>query len=210
MDLKAPTTFRRFELAERLSLSAEEIVKRLEKRKFLPLDRAAEETERFGWITLEHLLDTRFEIEKVVRDPFVCFALRIDRRKIPQNLLRAYLKIEEKACQNATGKKVGPAKRRELREKVRLELIEKTLPAAASYPVIVHPGAGMVWFGNTGDKACEAFVQQFEDTFETALIAQSPRHLALRILQGDASGIDGAATTTFSKQAPSYQFVAAQ
>ncbi|HVY61307.1 MAG TPA: recombination-associated protein RdgC [Planctomycetota bacterium] len=204
------STFRRFETAERVDLGAEEIVKKLEARKFVPLDKAVEETERFGWITLEHLFDTRFDIEKVFHDPYVTFALRIDKRKIPQNLVRAHMKIEEQAFVNATGKKCGPAKRREIRDQVRLKLIDKVLPSAASYQVIWNPNEGIVWFGNTGEKTCEAFIQQFEDTFGVTLIAQGPRHLGLRITGGDADAIDRAASTSFSKQAPAYQLAVAQ
>ncbi len=209
MDIRAMTTVRRFEVLHRIDFRAEEIVKRLEKRKFLPLEGSSEEVERAGWITLEHLFDTRFEIEKVFRDPYAVFALRIDKRRIPQNLLRAHLRIEERAHENATGKKVGPAKRRELREAVRRKLMEKILPAASSYQVVWHPGAGQIWFGSAGENACEAFVRQFEETFETGLVAATPRHLGLRLLAGDAEAIDRAAVTSFSKQAPSYKLVGA-
>ena len=201
MDIRPFATYRRYELAERWEHKIEEVQKRLERRKFLPLDGAHEETERAGWITLEHLFDTRFEIEKVFLDPFICFALRIDKRKIPANLLRAHLKIEEQAVRNATGKPVGPSKRRELREQVREKLTEKVLPSAASYPVVVQPNRGMVWFSNAGQKACEAFVAQFEDTFEISLIPQTPRMLGLRIAQGDAEAVDKAGPTVFSAAA---------
>lgn len=210
MDIRAMSTFRRFELAERVDVGAEEVVKKLESRKFMPLEGAKEETERFGWITLEHLFDTRFAIEKVFHDPYIAFALRFDKRKIPQNLLKAHLKIAEMAHVNATGKKVGPSKRRELRDQVKLTLIDKVLPSASSYQVIWNPNAGLVWFGNTGEKTCEAFVQHFEDTFGVTLIAQTPRHLGLRITGGDADAIDRAAPTCFSKQAPSYMLAIAQ
>jgi hypothetical protein len=168
-----------------------------------------EETERAGWVTLEHLFDTRFELEKVFRDPFVAFALRVDRRKVPQNLLRAHLRIEEQAYTNATGKKVLPAKRRELREQVRQKLVEKVLPSAAAYQVVLHPGAGIVWFGNTAEKTCETFTRLFEDTFGVGLVAQTPRDLGLRLLGGDAEALDRAAPATFSKEAPRYQLVGA-
>lgn len=208
MDFRPMGTFRRFETADKVDLGAEEIVKRLEKRKFLPLDggpkgdgpQAVEETERFGWITLEHLYDTRFLIEKVALDPYLCFALRVDKRKIPQNILRAYLKIEEIAHVNATGKKPGPAKRKELREKVKLDLSRRVLPAAASYQVIWNQNTGMVFLGATSDKVAEMFVQQFEDTFDVTLIPQTPRHLGLRLTHGDAEAIERAAPTAFSKE----------
>ena len=198
MDIRPFGTFRRYELAERWEHGAKEVVDRLTKRKFLPLEGAREETERWGWITLEHLFDTRFEIEKVFLDPFVAFALRIDRRRVPANLLRAHVKLEEQACREATGKPVGPAKRRELRAEVREKLLAKTLPSASSYPVVLQPNRGIVWFSNTGKKTTELFVAQFEETFEVALIPQNPRNLALRVVSGDADSVDRAEPTVFS------------
>lgn len=202
MDVRGFAAFRRFELAEKWEYGMEETLRRLEKKKFLPLDGAREETERAGWITLEHLFDTRFEPEKVFADPFVCFALRIDRRKVPANLVRAHVKIEEQAVRNATGKPVGPAKRRELREQVHERLLEKVLPAATSYPVVLAPNRRLVWFSNCGQKTCETFVAQFEETFEIALIAQTPRQVALRTLHGDAESVDRAQRTIFSASEP--------
>jgi recombination associated protein RdgC len=200
MDIRPFATFRRYELAERWEHRVEEVLERLTKKKFIPLDAAREETERCGWISLDHLFDTRFEIEKVFRDPFLCFALRVDRRKVPANLLRAHVKLEEQAQRNATGKPVGPAKRREIREQVRERLIEKVLPAAASYPAVVAPNRGVVWFSNAGQKTCELFVAHFEETFEIALIQETPRNLALRATHGDGDAVDRATPTIFAEQ----------
>jgi len=80
--------------------------------------------------------------------------------------------------------------------------MERVLPAASAYQVIWHANAGMIWFGNTGERAREAFVRHFEDTFEVALIAQTPRYVGLRLLSGDVEAIDRAAPAAFSKQAP--------
>jgi DNA recombination-dependent growth factor C len=210
MDIRPMGTFRRFETAERVDLSAEEVVKRLEKRRFLPLDAAAsggaesslEESERFGWITLVHLFDTRFTIEKVFQDPYAAWALRIDKRKIPQALVKAHLKIREIAHEEATGKRVGPKRRKELREEVKRELASKVLPASTAVQVVWNPNAGIVWLGNASEAVAEKFVRQFEDTFDVTLIPQTPRHLGLRLLGGDAEAIERVAASVFSKESP--------
>jgi hypothetical protein len=75
--------------------------------------------------------------------------------------------------------------------------------------VVWNIAAGTIWFVNTSDKACEAFLRQFEDTFDTTLIPQTPRHVALRALSGDSNHVDRAAVTTFSKEEPKYRLVAA-
>ncbi len=199
IDVRPFGTFRRYEMAERWSFGVEEAIERLSKKKFLPLDQAREETERWGWITLAHLFDTRFEVEKVFRDPFVVFGFRIDRRRVPANLLRAHVKIEEEAAR-AAGAKLGPARRREIRKAVRERLLEKTLPAAVAHQVAIAPRAGIVWFSNAGRRANELFVSHFEDTFEIALVAQTPRQLALRLSGGDADAVDRAVPAVFSAE----------
>jgi DNA recombination-dependent growth factor C len=198
MDVRPFAAFCRYELADKWEHGAQEVVKRLEKKKFLPLEDAMEETERWGWITPEHLFDTRFEIEKVFRDPYLVFGLRLDKRKVPANLVRALAKLEEQAARAATGKPVGPAKRREIRERVTEDLMRKVLPSATSYGVVVSPNRGIVWFSNTGQRATEIFETHFEETFEIALVRQTPRELALRLTGGDAGAIERAAATTFS------------
>jgi DNA recombination-dependent growth factor C len=198
METKGFGTFRRYELAERWEYGVEETLKRLERKKFLPLDAAREETERCGWITLEHLFDTQFDLEKVFIDPFLKFGFRVDRRRVPANLVRAHVKIEERAVREATGKPVGAARRREIREQVVEKLLEKVLPAATAYEVVLAPKRGFVWFSNTGEKATELFVAHFEDTFEIALVAQGPRQCALRLSGGDADAVERTAPTCFA------------
>ena len=47
-------------------------------------------------------------------------------------------------------------------------------------------------------KIAEMFVQQFEDTFESTLIPQTPRQLGLRLLHGDAEAIERTAAAAFN------------
>ena len=50
-----------------------------------------------GWITPEHLFDTQFTIEKVAVGRFLLFALRRDRTNAPANIVKSYIRLEEKA-----------------------------------------------------------------------------------------------------------------
>jgi hypothetical protein len=66
-----------------------------------------------GWIAGDHILDTRFELEKNIIADTLQFALRIDQVKIPGDLLRAYyaVELEALASQNPSGLPSGRQKR---------------------------------------------------------------------------------------------------
>jgi hypothetical protein len=66
-----------------------------------------------GWIAGDHILDTRFDLEKNVIADTLQFALRVDEVRIPADLLRAYyaVELEALASQNPSGLPSGRQKR---------------------------------------------------------------------------------------------------
>src|SRR5262249_58490130 len=67
-----------------------------------------------GWTAGDHLLDTRFDLEKNVVNDTLHFALRLDRQKVPGDLLRAYTQVELEAL--AAGNPSGRPSARQKRE----------------------------------------------------------------------------------------------
>ncbi|GIW71067.1 MAG: hypothetical protein KatS3mg102_0609 [Planctomycetota bacterium] len=181
MRLPALGTLCRYQVEGRPGGGIEAVVERLERNRFLPLEEAVEEEERTGWITVEHLLDTAFRPEKVQLGPYLVFALRRDRRRVPAALLRAHLRMEELAHQSVAGRPFGARQRREVKARLRDELIRKVLPAAASWPVVWRPRERLLWFGTLAAKANELFAALFERTFELKLSPLGPAALARRL-----------------------------
>jgi hypothetical protein len=171
----------RYEVSSRPRLGLESFVERLEQHRFVPLGAAVEEEERHGWITLEHLLDVAFRPDKIELGPYVAFALRRDRRKAPAALVRAHVRQEELAHLNLTGKRLPPKQRRDLRQRVRDELITQVLPSASSWPVVWHLRDRRLWFGTGSQKANELFVALFRETFELDLVPLGAGALAHRL-----------------------------
>ena len=66
-----------------------------------------------GWIAGDHILDTRFDLEKNVIADTLQFAMRVDEVRIPSDLLRAYyaVELEALASQNPSGLPSGRQKR---------------------------------------------------------------------------------------------------
>lgn len=184
MAIKIPSSARRYAVSDRPRMGLSELCERLAKRRFLPLTDAVEEEERAGWITCEHLLDTRFDLEVCVREPYIVFALRVDRRRVPAALLRAHLCIEENAHKVATGKRMTPTERRDARDAIKLRMIPQVLPTPQSYPVIWSPERRRVYFGSTGAHPNDLFRAHFEDTFGLELTALSPLGAAEALAAG--------------------------
>src|SRR4051794_32303297 len=59
-----------------------------------------------GWTAGDHILDTRFKLEKNVVNESLHFAMRVDAEKIPADMLRAYyqIELEGRTAGNPSGK----------------------------------------------------------------------------------------------------------
>lgn len=55
-----------------------------------------------GWVGPEHLLDSDFDPIKIVHGPFLTFGYRVDKRKVPSDVLAAHVAIELAARPEAT------------------------------------------------------------------------------------------------------------
>ena len=65
--------------------------------------RASDKTE-FGWITGQHILDSKFDFGKNAIADGLAFAMRIDTNKPPGDLVRGYQKQAETAMLEASGR----------------------------------------------------------------------------------------------------------
>lgn len=196
MGIKIPTTVRRYRVNDRMRFGLEQLIEKLESRKFMPLGESIEDQERWGWITPEHLLDTRFDIGKCVREPYVVFALRIDKRRVPAPLVRAYMKIEEEAHRATTGKPMKPTARREMRDDITMRLLERILPQSTAIPVIWSPSRQRVFFGSTSARTNDLFKPLFEDTFDLELTPMCPAGSAIALAQGRDDLVENLALLT--------------
>src|SRR5215470_10491929 len=75
---------------------------------------AASDGVESGWTAGDHILDLHFDLAKNIVNDTLHFALRIDRQKIPADLLRAYTQIELQAL--AAGNPSGIPSQRQKRE----------------------------------------------------------------------------------------------
>ena len=187
--------------------------KRLADRKFRPL--AAHEERAFGWVTADNCLDTRFAPDSLERGPCAVFALRIDRRRVSNRLLRAMVDLEVRGRAKDTEIEAGVTglgpnargprrdERAEVRRSIAADLLSKTSPSIEVHPVLWYPRRKSLLFLSLSRPANEIFRGLFTDTFDAPLSALTPFHRAVELLadRGAAEALAPVRRTEFSRAA---------
>lgn len=95
--------------------------------------------------------------------------LRVERRKVPSQLLQHLYKQKFKEHEQASGKPPGPKLRKELKEQLKLELTGRALPQLAHVDAYWRDRDGELTLFATGKKLREIFEMLFHQTFGDAL-----------------------------------------
>ena len=140
-----------------------------------------------GWTASQHVLDTRFTLEKNVCDDALLFDLRIDTDKLPGDLLKAYYEVELAALSANNPSGFASAKqKREARSAARDRLEDEAkdgrFKKRKCVPVMWDRRSGELLFGSTSvthvDRLCALFKQTFgielEPMTAANCIAQDP------------------------------------
>jgi len=152
---------------------------RLRDNRFKTIENAADEIDSIGWVTAHHPFDTEFIAEKIYFPPYVLIALRRDRKRVPRNLVKAYL-----AAEIAANPEEGPpsrARRRELEQAIQSRLTERQLPTLQTHTVLWNTKRHLLLFFSTSVAANDALNSLFRLTFGVGLIPALPFLLADRL-----------------------------
>lgn len=139
-----------------------------------------EEGKARGWMSVEHLLDVDFTWEKNCRGPFVIFGLRLDQRKVPPAIYKAHCLLELKATREALGTdKVPLDERRDIRRRVRQQLLADSTPTSRAFSVIWNVKRRRLYFGSTSPAVIADFTELFQRSFELNLEPRNPTNFAM-------------------------------
>ena len=171
---------------------------------FQPLDPAEDEEERRGWVNIQHPLDWDFDLHKVFYNEYLNLAQRIDRWRIPGNLLKAHCVEAERRWMKEQGKsRIGRRIRNDIKAVITAELKAQILPTMKTIDMSWNVNTGVVRFWNQSAKACEEFMGIFEDTFRLRLVPDSPYLSALQY------GLDDDVTERLANLEPTHFHVEA-
>ncbi len=140
-----------------------------------PVGRVGKE-EIEGWVLVQNLLDTSFEdFNRWHFDPYVVFALRVDKKSLPPKLLKATLEKRCEAWCREKGTERCPASvKKELQENLEDEWLTRTLPRVAVTEIVWNVAAGQVLVGALSDGVSERVRKRFHRSFGLELQPWSP------------------------------------
>lgn len=176
MLLKKRLSFTRFRVVGKFSFSGEEYQKSLMQHSFRDLH--LEDEESCGWVSVVTCLKFP-QIEEMMRDPYLCLSMRIDKRKLSKVLFDANMAIEEKAALLASGKdRLSTNERRELKRIVKKKLLEDQTPNSTLVSAIWNFSTGTCYLFSTSPGVQKRFCKLFNETFLLDLAVMTPWELA--------------------------------
>jgi hypothetical protein len=123
-----------------------------------------------GWTAGDHILDTKFALEKNVVNDTLHFCLRVDVNKVPGDLLRAYAQVELEAlaASNPSGR-ASAGQRKQARqtalERLEAEAADGRFLRRKAYPVLWDALSNELLVGTTAVAAVDRLHTLFEQTF---------------------------------------------
>ena len=182
----------------------EEYLKRLAAHRIGKQRVASADGVEVGWIAGDHILDTRFELEKNIVNDTLQFALRVDSNKLPSELLRAYaaMELEALAGKNPSGRPSARQKR-EARETARNRIEEEAKDGRflrrKAVPVLWDCQSNELLFGTTSVTLVDRLLTLFQHTFGIGFEVLTSGTLAFRLAEsrGQSRGIDDAQPSAF-------------
>jgi hypothetical protein len=132
-----------------------------------------------GWVSTDHALDIEFSPEKNKTGQFLVFGLRIDQRKVNPAIYKAHCAMELKAVQEALGgMRVPLDERRDIRRRVKQQLLADVAPKTAVYDVFWDIAARRLYFGCTSPTPRGEFTELFERSFGLKLESRNAAKLS--------------------------------
>ncbi len=140
----------------------------LQGRIFTSIEQSAEEQAE-GWTCTDRPDDPAFEASGAfMRDRYLFFTYRRDQRRIPAALLKSHIgRAEgEYLAKRPELKRPPKREREEIKERVRLGLLTRTLPAPATVDLVWQQDSALLNLFSTSAKTMERFEELFAKSFE--------------------------------------------
>lgn len=181
-------SFRRFRVIGKSPKDLHQsLLDKLEANAIQPSEIGVPEEEEYGWCGGRHVLDAKFSFEHNVFADALHFALRIDTNKVPGELKKAWLMMEEDtaAAENPSGfisKNQKKDVKDSIRKKIDDELRAGRFRRSKMLPVLWDLPSQTVYCSASG-KSFEMLAEIFERTFGLELAPLSSGSLGLRVAE---------------------------
>jgi len=128
-----------------------------------------------GWVSVVNMFDSDFAYGSYAAGDYVVLSMRIDERKVSSSVLKkCVLKEEERVKLERQVPRLSKSVRMEIKERIRTELVRKSVPVPAVYDVCWNLADGTLLFFSTSKKAMVSLEELFKETFGLSLMLQMP------------------------------------
>lgn len=167
--LSASASIAYFQLsgAEALQNNEQQLREKLATEGFRSIEQSAQELAT-GWVHFDDDESSDFSsAQSCLRDHYLCFALRQDRRKVPAALLKRQFSrlCDEFLAASPTFQRVPKSQREQLRDQARETLLARTLPTPSITHVVWDTRHNLVRFCSLGKSNIDTFQGLFHQTF---------------------------------------------
>ena len=162
------------------------VAERVAAHSFQDIDDSLEEYS-IGWVSIASMFDADFTYGSYAAGDYVVLTMRVDERKVsPAVLKKCVLKEEERIRRERQVPRLGRSALMEIKERVRAELVRKSVPVPAVYDVAWNLSDGTVLFFSTSKKALVLIEELFKETFGVSLVLQIPWNTAFHIADAES------------------------
>src|SRR5262245_49090549 len=154
-----------------------------------------------GWTAGDHVLDTRFELEKNIVNEALQFCLRVDTTKVPSDLLQAYYQIElhsQRAGRKPSTKQKKAAKAAAL-ERLEHEAKDGRFTRRKVVPILWDAKSNELLVGTTSVTIIDQLYSLFELTFGCGFESLTSGRQAYRLaeMRQQTRSVDDAKASPF-------------
>lgn len=136
-----------------------------------------------GWVSVVNMFDSAFSYSSHRCGDYVVLTLRIDERKVSPAVLRKMVqKEEERIKKEKQIPRISRGVKGEIRERVRTELLRKTIPTPSTYDLSWNLSDSTLLFFSTNKKAQAVLEEYFKESFGLQLQQQVPFNIAEHLL----------------------------
>ena len=159
----------------------------LKKHAFQSIDSLKGEELAVGWTSIEDMLDTAWSGSVPEKGQWLCFALRVDKRKVPAAVLKKHyeeaLHKETQAREAAGEGPVSRGRKRDLKELTRQRLLAATEPAPSVVDVAMHMHTGLLLVASGSKGALDQLAELMAASFGISLAEFEPQADVQRVLR---------------------------
>lgn len=162
-------------------MTDEYLSERLKKNAFWDIEASAEEA-GLGWVEMLDPWSIIFDPASYRFGGLVAFNLRLDSRRLSARTVNRYLVLEEARYIESVGRPPSTLTRRELKNKVRSDLLRRTPVDTDLSEVLWSPARHELWLGATGEKKRDLFEELWRESFGLSLKFLTPVSLAPELI----------------------------